>query len=117
MPTAFAFRMPPKTLDRLACPGIRRGMRIAILFLAGLFPLHLAAKAAAPRELTILVYAAGDEEEVQAPTTWTLQRFERVPGLTDAANVAVVAQRDDNGNDPNYRYQLRYVATPDPKAT
>lgn len=62
------------------------------------------------REWTILLYAAGDEIEVQEPTRSLLRRIERTTSLTEDGPVRVIAQYDDVGEDPNHRYWLRHVA-------
>jgi hypothetical protein len=65
-----------------------------------------------PKELTVLFYAAGDEEEIHEPTNASLRLFERLHSLGLDSQINVVVQHDDTGNDPNYRYALHYVAKP-----
>ena len=78
--------------------------------------LHLVSKFAVagdkPAEWTIFLYLAGDEPSLYEPSRRALKRIEKTPSLRPGGKVQVVAQWDDVGRDPNYRYNLKYIAHP-----
>jgi len=58
-------------------------------------------------EWTIFVYVAGDEAALEESSRQALMRLTRTPALRPDGKVRVVAQWDNVGEDPNYRYLLR----------
>lgn len=57
-----------------------------------------------PTEWTIFFYVAGDEAAIGDSSRQLLRRLAQTPSLRTDGKVRVVAQWDDVGEDPNYRY-------------
>ena len=64
------------------------------------------------RDWTFLLYLAGDEPEFQGFNDGFLKRLEELPTLRGDSTVRLVVQYDRPGDDPNYRYLLKYQPSP-----